>query len=111
MEAFLNWAKDRICIVWNDNYVDREDPILDFIELHHLEMSSSIPFDPYYLLVKITNRVNEIYNSESYGPDDPIIEETSVFLYYDENLNDSFYYTADEILDEYTSKLIYTGFI
>lgn len=101
MENFFDWAKDRISIVWNDNYLDREDPILDFIQLHHLELSSSKLFDPYRLLLKIVKRVNQIYNSENYGPDDPIINETSIFLFYDENLDDSFYYTADEVLDEY----------
>jgi hypothetical protein len=103
MEAnvdFLRWTDGKVWVVWNDNYIDREDSVIQFIQLHKFQYRT-----PYLLLLKITERVNEIYNSEAWGPDDPYIDKSEVFLYYDSVECDSFYCTADDIIDYYLTSL------
>jgi len=101
MEDFLKWADGKVSVVWNDNYIDKEDSLREFIQLHNLQFKT-----PYLLLLKIVERVNWIYNSEAWGPDDPYVDKSEVFLYYDKIEKDSFYCTSDSIVDYYLKSLV-----
>lgn len=98
--SFLEWAQDKVTVIWNDGIIKREDSLDYFVKILNLENQT-----PYNLLMHIVEYVNLEEDNNSLE-----IRDELIFLYYNADLRDSFFFTSEGIIDTYLSYLFTQNF-